>query len=79
MDNSSFKNFYDDNGYVIAKSLINKELIDKVLTDLEQCKLGSRRYFSQSTHTWVKFSNVTKEGFLAESIQTPTKQISTGP
>ncbi len=24
MDNTSFKKFYDDNGYVIAKSLIKK-------------------------------------------------------
>ena len=79
MDNTSFKNFYDENGYVIAKSLINKEIIDKVLIDLEKCKRGSRRYFSQSTHTWVKFSDLTEEGFLAESIQTPTKQISAGP
>ena len=78
MDNTSFKNFYDDNGYVIAKSLIKKELIDKVLMDLEKCKLGSNRYFSQSTHTWVKFSDLTEEGFLTESIQTPTKQISAG-
>ena len=79
MDNTSFKNYYDDNGYVIAKSLIKKELIDKVLIDLEKCKLGSKRYFSQSTHTWVKFSDLTEEGFLTESIQTPTKQITTGP
>ena len=55
MDNTSFKNFYDENGYVIAKSLINKEIIDKVLIDLEQCKRGSRRYFSQSTHHTHKF------------------------
>ena len=79
MDNTNFKDFYDSNGYVIAKSLIKKELIDKVLIDLEHCKHGSKRYFTQSTHSWVKFSNLTEEGFLAESIQTPTKQISTGP
>ena len=79
MDNTNFKDFYDSNGYVIAKSLIKEELIDKVLIDLEHCKHGSRRYFTQSTHSWVKFSNLTEEGFLAESIQTPTKQISTGP
>ena len=34
MDNTSFKNFYDENGYVIAKSLINKEIIE-VLIDLK--------------------------------------------
>ena len=79
MDNAFFKNFYDENGYVIAKSLIQEELIDKVLTDLEKCKQGSRIYFTQSTHSWVRFSNLTEEGFLAESIQTPTKQISAGP
>ena len=79
MDNPSFKKFYDENGYVIAKSLIKKELIDKVLNDLEYCKHGSRRYFTQSTHSWVRFSNLTDEGFLAESMQTPTKQISAGP
>ena len=79
MNNTDFKNFYDDNGYVISKSLIQKELIDKVLSDLEKCKRGSRRYFTQSTHSWVRFSNLTEEGFLKESIQTPTKQISAGP
>ena len=79
MDDTCLKDFYDKNGYVIAKSLIPKELIDKVLNDLERCKRGSRRYFTQSTHSWVRFSNLTEEGFLAESIQTPTKQISAGP
>ena len=79
MNNTGFKKFYDDNGYVISKSLIQKELIDKVLSDLEKCKRGSRRYFTQSTHSWVRFSNLTEEGFLKESIQTPTKQISAGP
>ena len=79
MNNTGFKNFYDDNGYVISKSLIQKELIDKVLSDLEKCKRGSRRYFTQSTHSWERFSNLTEEGFLKESIQTPTKQISAGP
>ena len=79
MDDSGFKKFYDKNGYVIAKSLIQKELIDKVLFDLEQSKRGSRRYFTQSTHSWERFSNLTEEGFLVESIQTPTKQFSAGP
>ena len=60
MNDKNLKKFFDENGYVVIKSLINKKIIDEVLNDLEKCKRGNRRYFTQSTHSWVKFSNLTK-------------------
>ena len=72
------KKCFDDNGYAIARSLISEELIDRTLYDLEKRKKSGHRYFTQSTHTFVKYSDLTDEGFLKESIQSPHKQYSAG-
>jgi phytanoyl-CoA hydroxylase len=72
------KQFYDEEGYVIVRSLVNNDVIEKVLTDFEKAKKTKAEYYSQSTHEWIPLNNVTKHGFLRESIQTPTKQWSLG-
>jgi len=79
MSPSPVRAAYEHNGFCVVPGLINPSLIDRVLADLEAAKTSSRRYYTQSTHTWVKLNNISPEGFLNESIQTPTKQPSIGP
>jgi phytanoyl-CoA hydroxylase len=79
MPPSDHRSSYDANGFCVYRSLIDSHQINRVLADLEQAKQRQRRYYTQSTHTWVKLNNLSPEGFLNESIQTPTKQPSLGP
>ena len=46
------RNFYLDNGYVIFKSLIPPEKIEKILTELKKFKNSNKIYYSQSEHNW---------------------------
>lgn len=79
MSSSKQRQSYETHGFCVYPGLISSHLIDRVLDDLESVKTSSRRYFTQSTHTWVRLNNLSKQGFLNESIQTPTKQPSLGP
>lgn len=79
MSASKHRHFYELNGYCVYQGLIRDHLIDDVLNDLQSVKGSRRRYFTQSTHTWVRLNNLSEYGFLNESIQTPTKQPSLGP
>ena len=76
--NNEGKKRFPRNGYIILKNLINDELVDKVLDSLEKFKNKKTIYFTQSTHIWVSSNNITEEGFLIDSIQTPTKQYFCG-
>lgn len=79
MTRSPHRASYESDGFCVVPGLIDTHLIERVLSDLEAAKTRSRRYYTQSTHTWVKLNNISAEGFLNESIQTPTKQPSIGP
>jgi len=78
-DGYSIKKSFDENGFVVVSGLIKENLIDKAVSDLDERKNTNHRYFTQSTHTFVKFSELTDEGYLEESIQSPHKQFSAGP
>tara|TARA_A100001388_G_scaffold275718_1_gene261790 strand:- start:844 stop:1764 length:921 start_codon:yes stop_codon:yes gene_type:complete len=69
------KDDFYENGFVIVKKLIPNILIDNILQSLEEFKKENRYYFTQSMHNWVRSNNLTEEGYLIESIQTPTKQF----
>ena len=71
------KQFYDE-GYIIIRNLINEELITNILDSLKEFKTKNVYYYTQSSHTWVKSSKTTEEGFLIDSIQSPTKQKNCG-
>ena len=71
------KHFYNE-GYVIIRNLINEELITNILDSPKQFKKTNVYYYTQSSHTWVKSSKTTEEGFLIDSIQSPTKQRNCG-
>ena len=71
------KQFYDE-GYVIIRNLINEELITNILDSLKKFKKKNVYYYTQSSHTWVKSSKTNREGFLIDSIQSPTKQRNCG-
>ena len=73
-----FKNQFQDEGYVIVRDLINEELIKNILDCLEKFKSKNIFYYTQSSHTWVKSSKTSKEGYLIDSIQSPTKQSNCG-
>ena len=71
------KQFYDE-GYIIIRNLINEELITNILDSLKEFKTKNVYYYTQSSHNLVKSSKITKEGFLIDSIQSPTKQKNCG-
>ena len=69
------KNDYYENGFVVIKKLIPDNLINDVLKALEDFKKENKFYYTQSKHNWVKSNYINNEGFLIESIQSPTKQL----
>ena len=53
----SLRNYYLENGYVIFKSLISNEKIEKILKELKKFKDSNKIYYSQSEHNWRKIKN----------------------
>jgi len=53
----SLRNYYLENGYVIFKSLISNEKIEKILKELKKFKDSNKIYYSQSEHNWRKVKN----------------------
>ena len=74
----NFRKIYNENGYLIVRNLIKEDLISKVLESLEDFKKKGNFYYTQSNHTWVRSSKTSEEGFLIDSIQSPTKQKNCG-
>ena len=74
----SIKGQFYNEGFVVIRDLINAELITNILDSLEKFKSKNVFYYTQSSHTWVKSSKTTKEGYLIDSIQSPTKQRNCG-
>lgn len=67
---------YLSEGYVVYRNLIDEKLIDTCLVDLELYKKSNWQiYFSQSKHKWIKANLLTKNGFLMESIQHPSRLV----
>ena len=64
---SSFlRNFYLDNGYVIFKSLISDNKIEKILLELKKFKDSNKIYYSQSEHNWRRINRDLDENGLLE-------------
>ena len=74
----NIKDKYNEQGYIIVRNLINDNYISKIIASLEIFKKENRYYFTQNNHNWVKSGDITKEGFLLNSIQSPTKQPNCG-
>ena len=72
------KNIYNDNGFIIIRNLIKKKYISEVINSLEIFKKRNTYYFTQNNHNWVKSGEITKQGYLINSIQSPTKQNNCG-
>ena len=53
----SLRNYYLENGYVIFKSLISNEKIEKIIKELKKFKDSNKIYYSQSEHNWRKVKN----------------------
>jgi phytanoyl-CoA hydroxylase len=64
---------YELDGYVVIQGLIDKSLADSCVQSLEQFKRSRTYYFSQSRHIWENSNGLTEDGFLKESIQSPSK------
>ena len=82
MKKSTMVNKYNDTfnnkGYLIVKNLMPKKYILKVLESLELFKKKNNYYYTQSNHEWVRSGKISKEGYLIDSIQSPTKQKNCG-
>mgnify|MGYP001313150933 CR=1 FL=1 len=72
------KEKFEEEGFVLIRNLIRDELILNVLNSLEKFKKKNKYYYTQSNHNWVRSSKITKEGYLIDSIQSPTKQKNCG-
>ncbi len=74
----NIKQKFEEEGFVLIRNLIKEEHILNVLNSLEKFKKENKYYYTQSNHSWVRSSKITKEGFLIDSIQSPTKQKNCG-
>jgi phytanoyl-CoA hydroxylase len=74
----SLRDRYLENGYVIVRGALPDALLASALEELERFKRQKRLYFTQSTHSWAWSKSLTSEGFLIDSIQSPTKQWTCG-
>ena len=72
------KKTYNQKGFVIIKNLIPEEKVLNITYSLELFKKANKFYYTQSNHTWVKSSKLSKQGYLIDSIQSPTKQQNCG-
>ncbi len=73
------KNHFHQEGYTIVRKLIDQKLILNVLESLQLFINSNNYYYTQSSHSWVKSSKISREGFLIDSIQSPTRQKNCGP
>ena len=73
------KNVFNNNGFIVIKNLIKEKYISQLINSLEIFKKRNSYYFTQNNHNWVKSGEITKEGYLINSIQSPTKQKNCGP
>ena len=69
---------FNEEGFIVMRNLIKEEYIFNVLESLEAFKKGNTYYYTQSNHSWVKSNQITKDGYLIDSIQSPTKQKNCG-
>ena len=74
----NIKNIYNEKGFIVIKNLIPEKIILNVNCALELFKKSKKYYYTQSNHTWVKSNKLSKQGFLIDSIQSPTKQKNCG-
>ena len=72
------KNIYNEQGFILIRNLIKEKYISEVLNSLEIFKKKNTFYYTQNNHNWVKSGELTKEGHLINSIQSPTKQNNCG-
>ena len=74
----NIKKIYNEKGFIVIKNLIPEKIILNVNSSLELFKKSNKYYYTQSNHTWVKSNKLSKQGYLIDSIQTPTKQKNCG-
>ena len=55
------KNHYHEEGYTIVRELIDQKLILNVLESLQLFINSNNYYYTQSSHSWVKSSKISKE------------------
>jgi phytanoyl-CoA hydroxylase len=72
-----YKDFYEENGYVVFEGLIPEKSIDKILIALEKFKKRRLPYYSQSIHNWIK-PKIDSNGFMTESMENPTRLLLNG-
>jgi phytanoyl-CoA hydroxylase len=82
MENQEIINYsglFNKNGYVIIKGLIPINIINNVLVELDKAKKTNKIYYTQNTHRCSIFrKTLTSQGFLTNSIQSPSRQIFIG-
>ena len=67
---NSLRNYYLDNGYVIFRSLISNDKIEKILIELKKFKDSNKIYYSQSEHNWRRINqDLDKNGLLECSFE----------
>ena len=71
---ADYKEFYEENGYVVFKQLIPENKIDKILFALEKFKHKKLPYYSQSIHNWIQ-PELDSNGFMVESMENPTRLL----
>ena len=74
----SLRDRYLENGYVVVRGALPEALLGAVVEELDRFKRQKRLYFTQSTHSWTWSRALTSQGFLIDSIQSPTKQWTCG-
>jgi phytanoyl-CoA hydroxylase len=72
-DIAGMREYYEKNGYVVLRSLIERSLIDRFLIEYERIKRSHTFiYFSQSIHRAIR-PEVNEFGFIRESMQDATR------
>lgn len=67
---NSLRETYLKEGYIVFKSLISNNKINKILEELEIFKIKNKLYYSQSEHNWRKIkSDLDKFGLLECSFE----------
>ena len=69
---TDYKDFYEENGYVVFEKLIPENNIDQILFSLEKFKRKRLPYYAQSIHNWIQ-PEVDSNGFMTESMENPTR------
>ena len=70
IDNATeIKSYYESQGYVVVKNLLNHDLIDNFIEQYEKIKRNKLFiYYSQSVHMPLR-PTITPEGFIEESME----------